>query len=79
MNEQFCKKGSDLLQLFEESVSTSDLLKAKVKAQIASAITKERIKLQMNQEEFAQHIGVRQSQVSRLEKGDYNFSIEKFR
>ena len=67
----------DLFSLFEESLSASDILAAKVNAQISSSITKERLKLHMNQAEFAKHINASQSLVSRWESGDYNFSIKK--
>lgn len=67
----------DLFALFEDTLSPADILSAKLKAQISATITKERIKLHMNQTEFAKHIHAQQSQVSHWERGDYNFSIEK--
>lgn len=67
----------DLLALFEDALSPADVLSSKLMAQVSSAITRERIKLRMNQSEFAKHIGVTQSQVSRWEHGNYNFSLEK--
>lgn len=67
----------DLFALFEESLSASDILAAKVNSQISACITKERLKLHMNQAEFAQHINASQSLISRWESGDYNFSIKK--
>lgn len=67
----------DLLSLFEDSIKTSDVLASKLMAQISAAITKERIKLNMTQTEFAGYLEVAQSQISRWEHGDYNFSIEK--
>lgn len=67
----------DLFSLFEESLSASDILAAKVNSQISTSITKERLKLHMNQAEFAKHINVSQSLISRWESGDYNFSVKK--
>lgn len=67
----------DLLGLFEDSVDPSDVLASKIMAQISSAITKERLKLRMNQSQFAEHINASQSLVSRWEQGNYNFSIRK--
>lgn len=67
----------DLFSLFEESLSASDILAAKVNSQISTCITKERLKLHMNQSEFAKHINASQSLISRWESGDYNFSIKK--
>lgn len=67
----------DLLALFEDALSPADVIASKLIAQVSTAITKERIKLGMTQTEFAKHINVTQSQVSRWEHGNYNFSLEK--
>lgn len=67
----------DLLDLFNESVTPADVLASKLMSQISTAITKERLKLHMNQSQFAEHIGITQSIISRWEHGDYNFSIKK--
>ena len=67
----------ELFELFEDSLSPSDVLAAKLMSQISTAITKERIKLGMNQKEFAEYIDATQSLISRWEHGDYNFSIKK--
>ena len=67
----------DLFDLFEESLSPADVITSKLMAQVSTAITKERLKLSMNQSDFAEHIGTTQSLVSRWEHGDYNFSIRK--
>lgn len=67
----------DLFELFSDDIQPSDVLSAKLIAQISTAITRERIKLHMNQTEFAKHINSTQSLISRWESGDYNFSIKK--
>ena len=67
----------DLFGLFEEILSPADVLSAKLMAQISGIITKERIKRHMTQSEFAGYLNVTQSQISRWEHGDYNFSLEK--
>ncbi len=74
------KKSHDIqnvLNLFEDTLLTSDVLTSKLIAQFTTAIVNERLKLHMNQTEFAKYIGVSQSQVSQWEKGDYNFSFRK--
>lgn len=76
MNKHVCTI-DDLFDLFEDVLSPADVLTSKLMAQISTAITKERLKLSMNQTDFAQHIGATQSLVSRWEHGDYNFSIRK--
>ena len=77
MNEPKKYTIDDLMSLFEDVISPADAIAAKLMAQVSSAITRERIKLRMTQTAFAEHIGVTQSQVSRWEHGDYNFSLEK--
>lgn len=77
INKKICKPVDELLELFVESLSASEILTSKLMAQISSAITKERIKRRMNQEAFAKYLGVTQSEVSRWESGNYNFSIKK--
>ena len=67
----------DLFGLFEEILSPADVLSAKLMTQISGIITKERIKRHMTQSEFAGYLNVTQSQISRWEHGDYNFSLEK--
>ncbi len=68
---------NDLLSLFENTLSPAEVLSSKLIAQVSTAITKERVKLRMTQSEFAKHINVTQSQISRWEHGNYNFSLEK--
>lgn len=68
---------NDLFDLFEEVLSASDVLSAKLMSQISAAITKERIRSHMNQKEFADLLDVSQSEISRWEHGDYNFSLKK--
>lgn len=77
MNAEFCKGVEDLLELFEESLDSSEMLYAKLTAQVSAGITKERLKLNMTQTEFAQHMGATQPIISRWESGDCNFSIKK--
>lgn len=77
MSKKYSCSIEDLLDLFEDSISPADVLASKMMSQISAAITKERLKLSMNQQDFASHIGATQSLVSRWEHGDYNFSIRK--
>ena len=67
----------ELLSFFQDTLSPADVLSSKMMAQISTAITKERLKLHMNQADFAKHIHASQSLVSRWESGDYNFTIQK--
>lgn len=74
---KYARTMDDLLEMFSDVLDPADVLTSKLMAQISSAITGERLRLQMSQEKFADHIGVAQSLVSRWEHGNYNFSIRK--
>lgn len=67
---------SELLKGFEKYVTSADLLAARLLAKISSTITKTRIDLNMNQTEFAKHLGVTQGMVSKWESQNYNYTIE---
>ena len=77
MSEKHTNGINDLLALFEDTLSPSDVLAAKLIAQVSTSITKERIKLHMSQQEFSEHIHASQSLISRWEHGEYNFSLKK--
>lgn len=68
---------NDLFDLFSDVLTPEDILSAKLMTQFSNAITTERLALNLSQEDFAEHIGVSQSLISRLECGDYNFSFNK--
>ena len=71
------KSIDDLLELFSDSVSSSDVLYAKLKARIFSFIVHERIKRQMTQEEFAKFIHISESHLQCIECGDYDISLKE--
>lgn len=77
MNENLKCGIGDLLSLFNEKLDSAEILSSKLMAQVSSIITSERLRLHMNQKDFATYIGASQSQISRWEHGDYNFSIRK--
>lgn len=66
----------DILALFEDSISCSDILSAKCLSKLSSAIAKKRIQLNLSQKEFAKKLNVSQGMVSRWEGTDYNFTIK---
>ena len=70
-------KLENLLALFEDTIQPEDIIYAKIASQASKYITKERLRLNMNQKEFADHIHATQSLVSRWESGKYNFSLKK--
>lgn len=75
MNRKHSKSLKDILGIFEESLSTADILSAKIQSQICTAILEERLYRGMNQKEFAELLGVSQGMVSRWEGSDYNFTV----
>lgn len=77
MNKKYSRTMEDLLEMFSDTLEPADVLTSKLMAQISSSITKERLRLHMSQDKFADYIGVGQSLVSRWEHGNYNFSIRK--
>ena len=77
MNDTKYPKTQVMLSLLSETLSPKDILSAKLMGQISAAITAERIHRNMSQSEFADLLKVKQSQVSRWESGDYNFTVNK--
>lgn len=67
---------TDLLSLFEDSISTTDIISSDCLANISSAIVKKRIELNLSQKEFAEKLNISQSMVSKWESSDYNFTIK---
>lgn len=65
-----------LFELLSESLSNAEIKTASVISDISFAISKERIKKNMSQSEFAKFMGVSQGMVSKWESGDYNFTIK---
>lgn len=76
MKNEYCCDLNDLLELFNEKISESDIIAAKALSEISSTIVKQRLDLRMTQKEFAQYVGVSQGMVSKWESSDYNFSIK---
>lgn len=64
-----------LNDLFVQHLDVTDILTVDALAKISAAITKERVALGMNKSDFAKHLGVSQSTLSKWESGDYNFKI----
>lgn len=65
----------DLLELFGDAVTVSDIIASNVLGEISASIAKKRIQSNMTQKEFASYMCVSQGMVSKWEGGDYNFSI----
>lgn len=76
MNKEYCCDLKELFGIFEEELSASDILSAKVLSEISSDIMKYRMELGMTQKEFAKFMDVSQGMVSKWEGEDYNFSIK---
>lgn len=66
----------ELLSLLPDNTSDEDITLALLQAAIASQITIQRAKRGMNQSQFAEFMGVKQSLVSRWENCETNFTLE---
>ncbi|WP_051188382.1 helix-turn-helix transcriptional regulator [Proteocatella sphenisci] len=68
-------KTMDMTWLFE-GISKEELELDKLLSDISIAIIKERYALDMNQKDFARHLGISQPMVSKLESLEYNPSVK---
>lgn len=67
----------ELLSALYQDLPPYQVLSDLLQAQIATEISSARIERNMNQKQFAEFMEVTQSQVSKWENGDFNFTIEK--
>lgn len=71
---------SDLNNFFQEQMKDGEFKKEfetlSPKYELIREIIKERIAQNLTQKEFAEKIGVKQSNISRLESGNYNPSFD---
>lgn len=68
---------SDLLATLAKDIPEEELEADILLADIAGKISAERIKRNLSQQAFAELLGVTQSQVSKIENGDNNFTIRR--
>lgn len=73
---KYCANLKDVLELFEDDLSEADIVSSKLLSSISSAIVKSRVDMGKTQKEFAEHMHVSQSMVSKWESADYNFSVK---
>lgn len=67
---------NEVFALFEENVSTEDIVSAMLLGKVSAAIVQSRLDLGLTQKEFANYLGVSQGMVSRWEGGNYNFTVK---
>lgn len=67
---------SKLFEAMAEPLPASDIVAAIVKAKVSGQIVDWRVSHKLTQKEFASFMEVSQSQVSKWENGDFDFSIE---
>lgn len=68
---------SELLETLYADMPPYQALSDMLQAQVSTTIANERIDRKMNQKQFAEYMGVTQSQVSKWENGCFNFTVEK--
>ena len=66
----------DFFHVFEDALSSSDIMSSKVLSEISAYIVKSRAELGMTQKQFAKYMNVSQGMVSKWESSDYNFSVK---
>lgn len=66
-----------LLSALTETMSTENLQLSVIQSDLATALIRKRSALGMTQTQFAEFLGVKQSQVSKWEKGEINFTLSK--
>lgn len=72
--QELLKKASEK-DIFSD-IPENEQSEVKLKGKIAVAIINKRYELNMNQEAFAEMMGVSQAMVSKWESGDYNFTCD---
>lgn len=63
--------------LREDNTEACEVLLKQLKTQVTEALIKKRMEMKMSQAEFAKYIGATQSQISRWENGECNFSLQQ--
>ena len=76
MSNENKKTTQDLLNIFSDLVTPEDVIFSRLSAEISAVLSKERVKRNMTQAEFAAFLGVKQSQISNWEHGGMNFSLK---
>mgnify|MGYP001080443029 CR=1 FL=1 len=68
---------NELLSALTENLSDEDIKLSIIQSDLASSIINKRNSLDMTQSEFAEYLGVKQSQISQWERGEINFTLRK--
>lgn len=68
-------KSISILETINEMFSKTEIDTAKTLAEISTQLASKRIDLKMSQTEFAKYLNISQAMVSKIERGDYNFTI----
>lgn len=68
-------KNAKTTDWLSEGLTNTEVKKIKELAWISSKIQLKRVKLGMNQKQFAEMMGVSQGMISKWESGEYNFTI----
>jgi len=70
-------KLDELINLMAQDLDYSDMVAAEQIAKISTAIVTERIRLGMNQKDFAEYLGFSKFTLIQMESGNYNYNIEE--
>ena len=67
----------EMILLREDNPQACEELQKQLKTQVSEMLIKKRMELKMSQAEFAKCFGTAQSQISRWENGECNFSLRQ--
>lgn len=67
---------NDFMAMLEDQLNDSDISFSDLSTLVSLKITEARLKMNMNQKQFADYLGVSQSMVSRWESECYNFTLK---
>ena len=70
-------KLDELIDLMAQDLDYSDMVAAEQIAKISTAIVTERIRLGMNQKDFAEYLGLSIDTIIQMESGNYDYSTEE--
>lgn len=65
----------ELVDAITNNVNDADIIEAIAVANICASILEKRVELNMSQKEFAEYMGISQSEVSKYENGESSFKI----
>ena len=70
-------KLNELIEMMAHEIDYCDTVAAKQLATISTTIVKERIRLGLSQNDFAEYLGLSKDTIIQMESGNYDYSINE--